>query len=204
MKEPKTKRGMRTKGKLLAAAEKVFGDKGYWDSSISQITRKARVGMGTFYIYYSSKYEIFEDLVRKLNHDLRKSISISVSGLKTRKEIESAGFRAFFEFLSQHKSLYRIIRQAEYVDQKLFRWYYNKIAIGYVEGLRKASDSNEIKNLDPEMLSFALMGIADFIGMRYILWEEKLDSKKVDQLMEFIFDGMLSKSSPKKLARVEG
>lgn len=191
MRVPKTRRGNRTKAKLLASAEKVFGDKGYWDSSVSQITRKAKVGMGTFYIYYDSKYEIFEDLIRKLNHELRKSISLAVNDLKTRKDIENKGFRAFFEFLDKHKKLYRIVRQAEYVDRELFKWYYGIIAEGYVEGLKVALNNNEVRNLDPELLSFALMGIADFIGMRYILWGDKLDNKMVDQLMDFIFNGIL-------------
>jgi AcrR family transcriptional regulator len=191
MKIPKTKRGLKTKLKLLAAAEKVFGDRGYSDSSINQITRKARVGMGTFYIYYDSKSEIFVDLIKKLNHDLRKSISISVNGLSTRKEIEITGFRSFFEFLKQHKKLYRIIRQAEYVDPELFQWYYNEISKGYAEGLSVAMDSREVRRMDPELLSFELMGIADFIGMKYILWDDKLNDNMIDQVMDFILHGLL-------------
>jgi AcrR family transcriptional regulator len=201
MKIPKTKKGLKTKMKLLAAAEKVFGEKGYSDSSVSQITRKARVAMGTFYIYYDSKSEIFVDLVKKLNHDLRKAISISVTGLSTRKEIEITGFKSFFEFLKKHKSLYRIVRQAEFVDPELFQWYYNEISKGYAEGLSVAMDRGEVRRMDPELLSFELMGVADFIGMKYILWDDKLNDEMIDQVMDFILHGLLvhaenSKSLP--------
>ncbi|MEM3191714.1 MAG: TetR/AcrR family transcriptional regulator [Candidatus Parvarchaeota archaeon] len=191
MRIPKTKRGMVTKNKLLNAAEKIFGAKGYAESTITEITQKAKVGMGTFYNYYNSKSEIFADLVRMLNHDLRKSISISVQNLGTRREIEEKGFRTFFDFLKHHKNLYRIIRQAEYVKPELFRWYYDKISTGYAEGLKKAMESGEIREMDPELLSYVLMGIGDFIGMKYILWNDELNDKMMDQVMNFIFSGIL-------------
>ena len=40
---------------LLAAARKVFREKGYNGATISDIVREAGVAQGTFYLYYSSK-----------------------------------------------------------------------------------------------------------------------------------------------------
>ncbi|MEM3334015.1 MAG: TetR/AcrR family transcriptional regulator [Thermoplasmata archaeon] len=195
MRVPKTNRGIKTKNKLLKAAERVFGEKGYFDSSISEITRKAKVSTGTFYIYYNSKIEIFKDLIVNLNHELRKVISISVSDLTKRKDIEEMGFKKFFEFLKRHKKLYRIVRQAEYIDPALFSWYYKKIAEGYSKGLDKAMENKEFKKGNSELLSFALMGIADFVGMRYVLWEDEINDDIIRELMDFIFNGILDKTS---------
>jgi len=193
MNNPKTKRGEKTKKKLLNSAEKVFGEKNYFEAPISEITRRARVSTGTFYIYYDSKLEIFRDLVKNLNHELRKTIKIATLNLEKREDIENKGFRVFFEFLKNHKNLYWIVRQAEHVDPKLFSWYYKKISEGYTKGLKKAMQLNEFKKYDPELISYALMGIADFVGMRYVLWEESLDEEKIKQLMEFIFNGLINK-----------
>jgi len=193
MNNPKTKRGERTKNKLLNSAEKVFGEKGYYEASVSDITRRARVSTGTFYIYYDSKLEIFRDLIRNLNHELRKTIKISTQNLEKRRDVEDRGFREFFAFLKKHKRMYWIVRQAEHVDRDLFSWYYNKIAEGYTEGLKKAMEDNEFKKYDPELISYVLMGIADFVGMRYVLWEESLDEEKIKQLMDFIFEGIQKK-----------
>ena len=39
----------------------------YHDASIVKITEAAGVGQGTFYLYFASKQEMFDELVRELN-----------------------------------------------------------------------------------------------------------------------------------------
>ena len=59
--------GGRTRGRLLEAAEHVFGELGFYDASIVKITEEAGVAQGTFYLYFASKKDIFDELVRDLN-----------------------------------------------------------------------------------------------------------------------------------------
>lgn len=40
-----------------------------------------------------------------------------MEGLTDRMAVERAGFRAFFQFIGAHRNLYRIVRQAEFVDE---------------------------------------------------------------------------------------
>jgi hypothetical protein len=54
----------------------------------------------------------------------------------------------------------------------MLRYHYDRLSEGYIEGLRAASESGEIGNLDAEVAAFALMGMGELIGMRWILWEE--------------------------------
>ena len=45
--------------------------------------------------------------------------------------------------------------------------------------------------LDPEAVAFALMGIFDFLGMRWVLWENRLPPKKtIDDVFTLIRDGL--------------
>ena len=64
--------GVETRRRLLEAAEHVFGDLGYHDASIVKITEAAGVGQGTFYLYFASKKDIFDELVRDLNDRIRR------------------------------------------------------------------------------------------------------------------------------------
>jgi len=41
---------------------------------------------------------------------------------------------------------------------------------GYVRGLGAGADAHQIHAPDPEALAYALMGMADFLGMRFVLW----------------------------------
>ena len=55
---PKTQRGERTRQKILDAAEREIGARGFSDASIATITAEAAVAQGTFYLYFRSKEEV--------------------------------------------------------------------------------------------------------------------------------------------------
>jgi AcrR family transcriptional regulator len=167
-----SQRGTRTRQRLLEAAEAVFADHGYHDASNVKITEAAGVGQGTFYLYFSSKQEVFDELVRDLNRRVRHAMKEASATGTTRLEAELLGFRAYFRFTAEHPALYRIIRQAEFVSPEMLRYHYDRLSAGYVEGLREAIERGEIAELDPEVAAWALMGMGELIGMRWILWEE--------------------------------
>jgi AcrR family transcriptional regulator len=170
---PLAAKGQRTRARLLEAAERVFAELGYNDASIVKITEAAGVGQGTFYLYFQGKAEIFDELVRDLNRRVRRAMSEAAEQGPTRIESELRGFRAFFRFTAEHPALYRIIRQAEFASPETLQYHYDRIVEGYVAALEKAMDAGEVERRDPEVLAWALMGIGELIGMRYILWADR-------------------------------
>src|SRR5207249_4446982 len=158
-------KGERTRGRLIEAAEQVFADLGYHDASIVKITEAAGVGQGTFYLYFASKKEIFDELVRDLNRRVRFAMKEASSKGKTRLEAELRGFGAYFSFTSEHPALYRIVRQAEFVSPEMLHYHYEKLAEGYVEGLRESIARGEVGDIDPEVTAWALMAAGEMLGM---------------------------------------
>ena len=170
---PRTARGEETKRKLIAAAEEVFSRVGYADASISRITDAAGIGQGTFYLYFDSKLQIFDELVEDLNHRVRLAMSEASAATENRIDSERAGFRAFFQFTADHPALYRVIREAEFVSPGALRLHYTRIVEGYITGLRAAGAAGEISDIDPTVAAWALMGIGEMIGMRWVLWGDE-------------------------------
>ncbi|MDN4474327.1 TetR/AcrR family transcriptional regulator [Demequina sp. SYSU T00192] len=170
--KPLTKRGEKTRARLLEAAEHVFADQGYHEASIVKITERAGIGLGTFYLYFDSKQAIFEALALDLNRRVRHAMSEEMAGAASRLEAERAGFAGFFRFTSEHPALYRVVREAEYVSPGTMREHYQRIVSGYEEGLRRAQAEGDVDpGLDPEVTAWTLMGIGELVGMRYLLWE---------------------------------
>lgn len=198
---PVTARGEATRRRILDAAEGVFGEMGYYEASISEITRRAGVAQGTFYIYFHSKREIFAEMVEDLGQQLRKATSQAVSGTSNRIEAERRGFAAFFEFASTHHRIYSIVQEAERVAPEAAAAYYNGISRGYIRGLHSAMKAGEIRSINPEALAYALMGIGHFVALRWIIWPqvaedspENKNSNKSEippQLPEEIFASLL-------------
>ena len=50
---------------LLNAAYELFTSQGIFDTSISDIVKKADMAKGTFYLYFKDKYEIRTELVKQ-------------------------------------------------------------------------------------------------------------------------------------------
>jgi AcrR family transcriptional regulator len=199
---PPTARGQRTRQALLDGAEKVFGERGFHNTGIVEITQQAEVALGTFYLYFPDKRAIFHELVRTLNQRLRAAIQETVSPLEDRIEVEIAGFERFFEFVRQHRNLYRVVLQAETVDEEIYRWHYETLARGYVRGLRRAQAKGQIRrDLDPETLAYALMGIAEALGMRSVLWDGKLPSPAARRTLRSLVTGALRPDPQARIAR---
>ncbi len=66
------------------------------------------------------------------------------------------------------------------------------MAEGYTRGLARAVEEGQIRCLDPECLAYCLMGIGDFLGMRWMLWDGESPPDEVfETMMAFIRHGPL-------------
>jgi hypothetical protein len=88
----------------------------------------------------------------------------------SRLDQELRGFGAYFSFTAEHPALYRIVRQAEFVSPEMLHYHYEKLAEGYVEGLRESIARGEVGDIDPDVTAWALMAAGEMLGMRFILW----------------------------------
>lgn len=107
--ERSQRRRAQTARQLLEAARAVLAAKGYHGTKIIDIARAARVGVGTFYLYYPTKEALFlelvEDAVAQLRAqlaDVRQTITDPVEQARTRT-------LTFFRFASDNRELFRIV-----------------------------------------------------------------------------------------------
>jgi AcrR family transcriptional regulator len=189
-----SQRGVETRTKLLAAAEQVFGDLGYHDASIVKITEAAGIGQGTFYLYFASKKDVFDELIRDMNRRVRHAMREASSRGTTRLEAELLGFGAYFRFTMEHPAIYRIVRQAEFVSPEMLQFHYAKLAEGYVAGLRESMARGEVGDIDPEVTAWALMAAGEMLGMRYILWGDGSVPQHVEEELARIIRSVLEAS----------
>lgn len=194
-KTPKTQRGKNTRNKLLQAAEFEFGEKGFHEAAISGITYRAGVALGTFYTYFNSKEEIFAALVAYMSERTRRWVGERVAGAADRLQAERIGLEAYIEFVRQHKGLYRIITEAEFVANDAFRAHYEGFARAYVENLERAGKRGEIRQGDYEVWSWAIIGIDVFLGMRYAEWDESRPASEIAEIVaDLIANGLRPQS----------
>ena len=65
---------------------------------------------------------------------------------------------------------------------------------GYAQGIAQGQESGEIHRMDPEVVAWALMGIGEIIGMRWVLWPQDQDgvtTAVTGDVPDHVFDTMM-------------
>ena len=174
---PTTERGRRTRRKLLDAATAEFGERGFHEASIASITQRAGVALGSFYTYFGSKEAIFRDLVRDLSDGVRVAASQRLQERQLNAlDTERAALTAFLDFAREHKEIYRIIDEAEFVAPESYRAHYEEAADRILGRLRTGAQAGELRGDLGEAHAWAIMGMNVFLGLRYAVWAQDGDA----------------------------
>lgn len=200
IKQPKTRKGRETFERIVRAGEKLFHLLTCPVASITDIAREAKIGIGTFYLYFESKQSLFRYLVLSYHHEIRRDIAELARDGKNRQEVERLGFKAFFRYIFKNPYAYTIIWQSLVVDKELFNYYYTTFADKYRIGIQKAIDDGEIY---PDMsaidIAYALMGITNFVGLKLSVFNDGVKptakdiDKTVDEAMKLVSHGIFIK-----------
>ncbi|BBJ28110.1 TetR/AcrR family transcriptional regulator [Athalassotoga saccharophila] len=171
-----------THRKILKASEDLFGNKGYSNSKISEIAALADVGLGTFYVHFDSKIEALRELVASTLEDLKANLRRYVWRFTDRRDAEIAGYAGFIDFFRDHREMYSIVREMEFVDSKTEIFYYSEISRSYIKPLERAFKNHEYREFDPALLSYMLMGIGHQLGLELLIGREFDEDKCIDYL----------------------
>lgn len=175
-KKPRTDRGRKTQRKLLDAAAREFGDRGFHEASISSITRRAGVALGSFYTYFDSKDAIFRALVADMSEAVKTAARDAIADEREPLAVERAALAGFLRFAAEHKEIYRIIDESEFVDPESYRAHYETIGARIGERLREGASSGAMRAGLGEVEAWALMGMNVFLGLRFAIWAREGDA----------------------------
>ena len=189
-KTPRTARGERTLRKILDAAREEFGERGFSDSSIVGITQRAGVALGTFYTYFDSKEALFRALVRDMSAQVRDNVGPVLGEANDALDGERRALGAFLRFAHDHRDIYRIIDESEFVEPAVYREHYETTATRIAARLKAARDKGEIgagfSDRDLDVLAWGMMGANVFLGLRFAVWE-KGDEDQVAEVMSRVW-----------------
>jgi AcrR family transcriptional regulator len=110
---------MKTRTRVVRAARGVFESKGYLDTSVQDIAKRARVAYGTFYTYFASKEEIFDEVIKDLIADFQAvARSEPRTGNDPASLIERAN-RGYFHAYRQNAKMMAILEQVSTFSPRL-------------------------------------------------------------------------------------
>ena len=159
--QPQTPKGQATRTALLEAAQDVFKDQGYYNTSVSEITRRCGVSMGTYYQYFQNKEQLFLELNRLiLQRFWAGAKALPKEGQDPEERL--AGVIAFlFGHISEYLYFHRLLGEFELIDPVTIS-YYDSLAGFLKKFFRQEARSGFIRPFNPELLAYGLMGMVYF------------------------------------------
>jgi AcrR family transcriptional regulator len=97
------------RSEILAAATKVFGNKGFEATRMEEIAKAAKLAKGTLYLYFDSKDTIYQATVRQALIELAALTEEQVQKESTLAGKVAAFIRVRVAFWDEQQSFYRVI-----------------------------------------------------------------------------------------------
>jgi AcrR family transcriptional regulator len=153
----------RTRRRIITAARHLFERRGYRDTTIDDITRRAQVAHGTFYLYFRGKADLLNELLQQA---LEEFDQIAASQPAAEADIADL-VRLSLETYQRNRLPMRLLREASVTDSH-FREHYDELFIGrLVEHLREtiehiqAVQPQGVEKLDPKSCARAIVGLIE-------------------------------------------
>jgi AcrR family transcriptional regulator len=156
-------RKAQNRAKLLAAARKVFAEKGLGEATARDIVRETDLATGTFYNYFEDKEDAFRALLEELTDKARNAARKPRRDpdLTIEQRIEAA-YRAYFEFVVEERELFEVFRRnagaiavmPEQEGDELFESGINDL----IEDLRDWVAAGDLPEMDLDYLATAMVG----------------------------------------------
>ena len=173
-------------------AARRFADQGYHPTSVAEIVQTMGVGKGVFYWYFSSKEELFVEILREAQQDLRRSQRAAFGDEPDALRRIELGIRATMQWLSEHRHLLTLFQFAateETFAQALRRG--QDVAVGdVVRHLKDAMVAGQVPDADPLLATHAILGVVDHLARTFISQRGDDPAAVADEAVRFCLHGL--------------
>ena len=190
--------------KILHAAIKVFSEKGFYNSRVSEIAKEANVADGTIYLYFKNKDDIlislFEEEFGKIVQNMRAALDKEKDALQKIKRFAIT----HLSIVSKQQELGEVMGVEVRQSSKFMKEYINKPFIEYLNIIRSVVTEGQEKglirkDLTPGIMKRAFFGALDEMARYWVLSTQKKHS--IDdaalQISDVFIRGMMSEEARK-------
>lgn len=190
------RRRRETLARLLQAAERVFVERGYDNTTLNEVTQAADLGIGTFYNYFSDKRAVYNALIRRhylVMHE--KWLERCRQGMAVEEQL-AASVRVSLDCVQERPRLWRLfLVEGPPMDEEDFVRLQHEVAEEFRRALERGPRSRASIGVDLDTLTVIIMQVSIGLGRWLLSGSPPADPASVaDQAVAFLVRGMLKKS----------
>ena len=158
------------RAKLLAAARKVFAEKGVGAATARDIVRETDLATGTFYNYFDDKNDVFRALITDHAEQARRIARAErrKPGRSVEERVQGA-YRGYFELVLENREMFAVLRRnagaiSVVANDEVFEPAIREL----VEDLADWADAGEIPRVDLDYLGTAMAAVAFQVAIHLV------------------------------------
>jgi len=183
--------------KIIEAATKIFAEKGFYQSRVSDIAREAGVADGTIYIYFDNKDDILISLFEEQMRLVLENMISKISSLDDPAEKLKAFALTHLRLVEENQSMAEIIQVELRQSSKFIKEYKNEQFAKYLEIIAQIIQEGQQKgvfrkDIIPGIAKRAFFGALDEMSRFWVLSSRRdYDIKTAAlQISQYFLEGM--------------
>lgn len=165
---------------ILAAARRVFATQGFRGTTIADIADEAKIALGTIYLYFASKDDVFAALNEQLNTLITAALA-DVPGQPTLAETVRLRIDNVFAMCSENRDLVRLV--VLNIDQdsaatKRMRRNAAARTDPMVQILKEAMEAGFIREADAHIMTKLIFGLVSIAVYQAYVVSDGVDADK--------------------------
>jgi AcrR family transcriptional regulator len=176
--------------RLLEAADTLIHERGFPALRIEEIVDRAKLSIGTFYLYFESKDDLFINLVIENTGQLQRRLDAASKTGGTVLQCLAQVLDTYLDFVKEHERGFLHYQNVGHVDTTvgpLSVWACNQCASVLQPLLEEGMARGEIKKTDPELLAQAVVGLTQHIAGYWLQHQEVYSREQVKNFLFHLF-----------------
>ena len=187
-----TPRGKERRHQLMAYAAARFAEGGFHPTSVAEIVSGLGVGKGVFYWYFDSKDQLFLEILKDAQQDLRRAQQhVIVDEPDPVRRIE-LGIRESMKWFAEHRDLVNLFQFAATEERfaPVLRRGQDVALADAVKHVKDGIVAGEIRDGEPEVLAHAILGVISHLVRELIHVRGESPEEVADAAVAFCLGGL--------------
>lgn len=175
-----------------------FAAQGYHPTSVSEIVDGVGVGKGVFYWYFDSKEQLFLEILREAQNDLRRKQQQAIGDEADPVRRIELGLRASIAWSHAHRAHHQLIAFAatEAAFAAALRRGEEVAVADGVKHVKEAMAAGLVRDADPEIVTQAIVGATAQLTRTFVLERNEPPEEVADACVAFCLGGLLGGTVP--------
>jgi AcrR family transcriptional regulator len=194
---------------IMAVASKVFAEKGYYATTISDIATAAGIAKGTVYWYFKNKRSIMiailDDISAEIGETFGGILQAAPNGLEAVLRCVEPALR----LLDKHGPIYLMyfmeIGSTDHTIQEKYRKIYRVVHAGTKHAIKRGMAEGIIREVNPDLAAFAVMGLVERVSETSVQSGKKLSvEEKASETVELVRHALAAEGTPQSSSKGRG